>query len=81
MKFLKQLGANYVFDTTFARDFALTERYFTACAMCLLYAHILFIVLCVMNAFRSAREFLRRYKKTKDSGNVPMLASACPGML
>ena len=33
MRFLKQLGANYVFDTTFARDFALTERYFTACAM------------------------------------------------
>ena len=34
-----------------------------------------------MNVFYSAREFLRRYRKTKDSGNVPMLASACPGML
>ena len=27
----------------------------------------------------SAREFIRRYRKSKDSGNVPMLASACPG--
>ena len=43
MRFLKQLGANYVFDTTFARDFSLTERYFTACAMGLACAYVLFI--------------------------------------
>ncbi|XP_065909503.1 cytosolic Fe-S cluster assembly factor narfl-like [Dysidea avara] len=52
VKFLKQLGVNYVFDVTFSRDFSLIE---------------------------SAREFLRRYRKSKEVGSIPMLASACPG--
>jgi len=34
-----------------------------------------------MHVFCSAREFLRRYRKSKEVGSLPMLASACPGLL
>lgn len=50
--FFKHIGVDFVFDTTFSRDFALIE---------------------------SAHEFIRRYKDSSIKGNIPMLASACPG--
>ena len=70
--FLKSLGVNYVFDTTFSRDFALIERYVVNPV-----SKVIMWNICMMFQL-SAHEFVRRYKRSSN-GDIPMLASACPG--
>ena len=41
---------------------------------------MLTIKLCLYH-FYSAHEFIKRYKDSSIKGNIPMLASACPGMI
>jgi iron only hydrogenase large subunit-like protein len=52
--FLKGLGVDQVFDTSFSRDMSLLE---------------------------SQREFVERFRAQGTVGQIPMLASACPGWI
>ena len=81
----KSLGVHFVFDTTFSRDLALIERqggpktctrvvHLNCCCPLRLVSLFLFL-----DSSGSGREFVRRFRSCDSPGNIPMLASACPG--